>query len=384
VKRYIFTIPIFFILLGAIIFYLIRWNEIVAITNKFAIIQELSYGLEIQNQKQKSLLKKVKIDANYNSVVIASKEFKERIKLYTSKLTESNDKLLEIYAKKIDKKSDTLEYIYEDIKSDTALMKNSTMWLSKSYRKYLNEMTSSEFITPKLMENIFDILNANSLDQLLKYKNIKIDNKIFNKDKLNTHLNILYNKRKSLIELDVELNENDIYVDLHNVIKHINALLVKLEYETSSIIKSLLMSTLFLIIFGLIVHVKEIWTRHELDKFKSELQQFVDALNESAIVSKSDTKGIITFVNDKFCEISEYSKDELIGKNHNIIRHPDMPAEVFKNLWDTVGDKKVFRGTIKNRKKSGDAYYVDSVIVPMLDVNNEILSMVFQASYKDR
>ncbi|MBU4110368.1 PAS domain S-box protein, partial [bacterium] len=65
------------------------------------------------------------------------------------------------------------------------------------------------------------------------------------------------------------------------------------------------------------------------------LKQYKEAIEKSNIISKTDTKGIITFVNDEFCKISGYSKEELLGKNHNIVRHPDVPSENFKFLWDT-------------------------------------------------
>ena len=70
------------------------------------------------------------------------------------------------------------------------------------------------------------------------------------------------------------------------------------------------------------------------------LEQYRKTLDETAIVSKTDKHGIITFVNDKFCKISGYSEDELIGKPHNIVRHPDTPKSFFKNLWTTILSKK--------------------------------------------
>lgn len=102
------------------------------------------------------------------------------------------------------------------------------------------------------------------------------------------------------------------------------------------------------------------------------LEEYKKALDESSIVSKADLNGIITYVNDKFCQISGYSKEELIGKNHNIIRHPDTKKDFFTQLWNTINQKKIFNGIIKNRKKNGKSYYVDSTIIPILDTNNNI------------
>lgn len=106
------------------------------------------------------------------------------------------------------------------------------------------------------------------------------------------------------------------------------------------------------------------------------LEEYKKALDESSIVSKANLNGIITYVNDKFCEISGYKKEELLGKNHNIIRHPDTKKDFFTQLWNTLNQKKVFKGIIKNRKKNGQSYYVDSTIIPILDKNKDIIEYI--------
>lgn len=106
------------------------------------------------------------------------------------------------------------------------------------------------------------------------------------------------------------------------------------------------------------------------------LNEYKDVVDKSFIVSKTDTKGIITFVNEKFCEISGYTKDELMGKPHNIVRHPDMPKEAFKELWETIKSKQVWHGKIKNRKKDGGFYYVQSIINPIVDYDGNIVEYI--------
>jgi aerotaxis receptor len=83
------------------------------------------------------------------------------------------------------------------------------------------------------------------------------------------------------------------------------------------------------------------------------------------LVSRTDLKGIITYANDAFVELSGFSGAELIGKNHNVVRHPDMPPQAFQNLWDTVKTGRPWRGVVKNRSKSGDFYWVDAFVVPV-------------------
>ena len=90
------------------------------------------------------------------------------------------------------------------------------------------------------------------------------------------------------------------------------------------------------------------------------------------IVSRTDLKGIITYGNDTFVDISGFSRDELIGKNHNIVRHPDMLPGAFAWLWDTIKEGRPWRGIVKNRRKNGDFYWVDALAVPVRK-NNETI-----------
>jgi len=103
----------------------------------------------------------------------------------------------------------------------------------------------------------------------------------------------------------------------------------------------------------------------------AEMRVRAEIMNLTSIVSESDLKGDILSVNDKFVEISKYSRDELIGQPHNTTRHPDMPKETFKELWSTIGRGKTFRGIIKNQAKDGTPYYVDAVIAPVMGDNGK-------------
>ncbi len=86
--------------------------------------------------------------------------------------------------------------------------------------------------------------------------------------------------------------------------------------------------------------------------------------HDAFLVSRTDLKGVITYANDAFVRVSGYSRDELIGSNHNLVRHPDMPEAAFRDLWTTVNQGLPWRGIVKNRCKNGDFYWVDALIVP--------------------
>lgn len=106
------------------------------------------------------------------------------------------------------------------------------------------------------------------------------------------------------------------------------------------------------------------------------LKQYKEAIEKSNIISKTDVNGIITFVNDEFCAISGYSKDELIGRNHNIVRHPDVPKEKFALLWETIKNKNIYKDTVKNLAKDGTAFYVNTTIIPILDESQNIAEYI--------
>jgi len=106
------------------------------------------------------------------------------------------------------------------------------------------------------------------------------------------------------------------------------------------------------------------------------LDQYKQVLDESSIVSRADLSGKITYVNDKFTEVSGYSKEEAVGANHNIIRHPSTPISVFRELWKTISDGKVWKGMIKNRRKDGEAYYMNATILPLKNELDEIIEYI--------
>ena len=131
-------------------------------------------------------------------------------------------------------------------------------------------------------------------------------------------------------------------------------------------------STVILITYLLLLKQKQ---NRELKKENHILKQYKEAVEESNIVSKADLKGNITYVNDKFCEVTLYERDEIINKPHSLLKGENS-KETFKELWETISNKKTWHGVLKNRRKDGEFYYVNITIKPILDEDNEILEYI--------
>lgn len=123
--------------------------------------------------------------------------------------------------------------------------------------------------------------------------------------------------------------------------------------------------------------VEKIEIRQKLKENLNFLEQYQSVANQKSMISKTDLHGIITYANDMFCSVSQYTREELIGKNQNIVRHSDNPSSLFKELWDTIKvQKKAWKGVLRNRAKDGSSYYVDMLIQPILDLDGNILEYI--------
>ncbi len=126
---------------------------------------------------------------------------------------------------------------------------------------------------------------------------------------------------------------------------------------------------------------KNIFLEKENKEIFNTLKQYKDVVDERSIVSKATKEGIITYINEPFEKISGYKKEELLGKSHNIISHPNIDKNIFKDMWKRIKvEKKSWHGRIKNISKEGKEYFVDLIVKPILDTNGDILEFISLAN----
>jgi len=132
---------------------------------------------------------------------------------------------------------------------------------------------------------------------------------------------------------------------------------------------------LLIMIYYIIFYFSKIERKDKLELLdkQNKLNKSLTLFSKNVIASSTDTRGFITSASKALCDISGYKEEELIGKPHNILRHPDMKSETFHNLWKTIKEGKIWDGEIKNKKKNGTHYWVRTTIIPELDVNSELI-----------
>ncbi len=176
----------------------------------------------------------------------------------------------------------------------------------------------------------------------------------------------------------IKKTEDELFLEVEDLI---DEKLHKVHYKIAIVISFLVISAILMTIFMMIIIKKILHSTNNLEREHNDslslLQQYKTAVVQSFIVTKTDSHGVITYANDEFCKISGYSREELIGKPHNIVRHPDTTKETFKELWHTIKKlKKPWTGEIKNRSKNGGSYWVKAIINPILDANNNVIEYI--------
>ncbi|WP_052502691.1 EAL domain-containing protein [Halarcobacter anaerophilus] len=165
--------------------------------------------------------------------------------------------------------------------------------------------------------------------------------------------------------------------ELKELLKDEKKELKRLLFNNSiKIIGILIILTLITIIIGLYISYKI--KRNEKERLENNnmLQQYKMILDATSVVSKSDTKGNILYVNDHFEKISGYKKEVIKNRSYSILRHPGNHKSLFKNLWGTISKGNIWKGIIKNRRKNGETYFSKTTIVPIKDSKGEIIEYI--------
>jgi diguanylate cyclase (GGDEF)-like protein/PAS domain S-box-containing protein len=207
----------------------------------------------------------------------------------------------------------------------------------------------------------------------MKILNIKFSNQFQSFNKLQTD----WQEIKNLMKICQDISCRNRIYDLTDTFWITADKTVK-EFELASQEKHNLIKVMFIIFFieilfislMIIVVYKLINTNLEANKRKME--RYISLIDEYVITSTTDLEGNIVYASKAFCNISGYAESELVGQNHNIVRHPDMPASVYESMWDSIKNGDTWKGEIKNRKKDGGAYWVDANISPIYEDGKHI------------
>jgi len=189
---------------------------------------------------------------------------------------------------------------------------------------------------------------------------------------------------------------NTIRESIIQEIQHINNIVTNSMQEAKSIARRhLILWLLGSLLISLVLIIALILFK-KLTKEQQLLKNYKEVIdnNPNSIVSKTDKYGNITYVNDTFCRVSKYKREELIGKSHNIVRHKDTPKEVFHELWKTIEAGNTWNGIIKNRCKDGNIYWVHASISPIYDdtgnlveyiaLRHDVTDMILQSEETER
>ena len=251
----------------------------------------------------------------------------------------------------------------------------TTKELLKIYGAATNRFRNTLVEFDKFMDFYNKTFNGEAVEDTLRMINVAIEDR--NKQSFDVDPLYWFSKSTETINL-LKTMEDELF---NCVNRSINKKLDATNYTLALIVSFLV------IIIGSLAYLMFTIAKGILsstDKLSSDysdslsiLEQYKSTVDRSFIVSKTNPSGIITYVNDEFCKTSGYSKDELLGKSHNMVRHPDTPKEIFKDLWHIIKDlKQPWFGEIKNRKKDGSIYWVKAVINPITDARDNVVEYI--------
>lgn len=247
---------------------------------------------------------------------------------------------------------------------------------------FKDEKSKDIFLHSKNIYEI-DINRVNSINDLV-YVIDKI-NPNFDKDVIKTLL-----RTKKIYD---RLHEKDSFIEIYRnsnerysfsfIPQNDNENIFYFKYENKPQISDFELRTLVLFMVLSLINLAFIIYTFILQNFKEnarEKKEFyknsLRIIDKYILMSETDTEGFITNVSRAFCNVTGYSKEELIGRPHNVLRHPDTPHILYKNMWDTILAGKIWEGELKNKDKFGNSYWVKARVVPKYDKHNKIIGFI--------
>jgi len=249
------------------------------------------------------------------------------------------------------------------------------------FRKYF---TPSIFKGDHYLENpeLSQITSEISLNETIA----KINDKVLKNSKFNTKF-----QKRATFSIPVLINDTGYIVSFLSIkdttdkhaaylvsyLKNNHIKVIKEEYTIFYVILFIATILILSLIYIILHQIEKIVTQNEqLEEINkqqfNQLEEYVDIIDRNVLVSSTDLKGTITYVSEALCQMSGYKKEELIGKNHNIFRHPEMSESVFKGMWKSLEKDMIFKGEINNLRKDGTNYWVKVMISPMYKNNKKI------------
>ena len=239
----------------------------------------------------------------------------------------------------------------------------------------LNSMSFQAIAPDEILIFYYDTFKGDDVDEAFRIIDEALKSK--SENLFDTNSDYWFERSTKTINL-LKAVEDKLFNEVNKIINN------KLDfafYEILALSLFLIFSIVTLTILMIMAIRTVLFKTDELEQVHSDslllLEQYKSAVDRSFIVSKTDAKGIITYVNDEFCKISGYSESELLGKPHNIVRHPDTPKEAFKSMWYTIKNlKQPWSGELQNLNKNGTSYWVKAVINPIMDRDGNIVEYI--------